>query len=44
MCVLLESGRGGEGLPALRAGVAAGAHVLRANVALEVGRIGKYLK
>lgn len=44
MRVLLEAGGRGEGLAALGAGVAAGADVLRADVALEVGRIGKYLK
>lgn len=43
MCVLLKAGAGSEGLAAFRAGVAAGTHVLRADVALEVGRIGKYL-
>lgn len=42
--VLLQAGGGGEGLAALGAGVAACAYVLRANVALQVGRIGKYLK
>lgn len=42
--VLLEAGGGGEGLAALGARVAARADVLRADVALEVGRIGKYLK
>lgn len=44
MRVLLETGGGRERLAALGARVAAGAHVLRANVALKVGRIGKYLK
>lgn len=44
MSVLLEAGGGGEGLAALGARVAARADVLRADVALEVGRIGKYLK
>lgn len=44
MGVLLQAGGGGEGLPALGTGVAAGADVLGADVALEVGRIGKYLK
>jgi hypothetical protein len=42
--VLLEARGGGEGLATLGARVAARAHVLRADVALEVGRIGKYLK
>lgn len=44
MGMLLETGGCGEGLPALGARVAARADVLRAYVALEVGRIGKYLK
>lgn len=44
VCVLLEARGGGEGLAALGAGVAAGARVLRADVALQVGRIGKYLQ
>lgn len=44
MRVLLKTGGGGESLPAFRTGVAARAHVLCADVALQVGRIGKYLK
>lgn len=44
MGVLLEAGGGGEGLPALGARVRARADVLCADVALEVGRIGKYLE
>lgn len=44
MGVLLQARGCSEGLPTLGAGVAAGALVLRADVALEVGRIGKYLQ
>lgn len=44
MGMLLETRGGGEGLPALGAGVTACADVLHADVALQVGRIGKYLK
>lgn len=44
MRVLLQARRGREGLAALGAGVAARAVMLRADVALQVGRIGKYLK
>lgn len=44
VCVLLEARGGGEGLPTLGTCVAACADVLRADVALKVGRIGKYLK
>lgn len=42
--MLLQAGGSSEGLPTLGAGVAAGAFVLRADVALQVGRIGKYLQ
>lgn len=41
--VLLEAGGGGEGLSALRAGVAAGADVVGADVALQVARVGEHL-
>lgn len=44
MRMLFEARRSGEGLATLGAGVAARAVVLGADVALEVGRIGKYLK
>lgn len=42
--MLLQARRGVEGLAAFGAGVASGSDVLRADVALEVGRIGKYLQ
>jgi len=41
--VLLEAARGGEGLAALATSVRTGANVLRADVALQVGRIGEDL-
>lgn len=44
VCMLLQAGGGGKRLPALGAGVAARADVLHADVALEVGRIGKCLQ
>lgn len=44
MSVLLEARGGSEGLPTLGACVATRADVMRADVALKVGRIGKYLK
>ena len=43
MRVLLEPRAGGEGLAALGAGVAAGAHVVGADVALQVGGVGEDL-
>lgn len=42
--VLLEARRGGERLPAVRAGVGAGSHVLGADVALQVAGVGKHLR
>ena len=43
MSVLLQAAGGGERLPALGAGVAAGAHVVGADVALQVGGVGEDL-
>lgn len=42
--VLFEARRGGEGLAAVRAGVSPRAHVLGADVPLEVAGVGEYLQ
>lgn len=42
--MLLEARRGGEGLPAVRAGVSAGPHVLGADVPLQVAGVGEHLR
>lgn len=41
--VLLEARGGGEGLPAVWAGVGPGAHVLRADVSLQVAGVREHL-
>lgn len=43
MGVLLESGRSGKGLAALGTSVSPGADVRRADVPLEIGRVGEHL-
>ena len=43
VCVLLEAGAGGECLAALGTGVTASAHVVGADVTLQVARVREHL-